>query len=85
MTGWKKWIHSFLHFDLGNEAVAATEKLMQGVRRLGIQTTGAIEYMLHPDRGIAWGGPFNGQRSRQELFQRAGLGNLNGAISGVSA
>src|SRR5262249_5741046 len=26
------------------------------------------EYALYLDRGVAWGGPFNGQRSRQELF-----------------
>jgi predicted O-methyltransferase YrrM len=55
---------------LGDEAVAATEKLVRGTRRLRVQTTGAVEYMLHPDRGIAWGGPFNGQCFRQELFKR---------------
>jgi hypothetical protein len=50
MARWKKWIRSFLHSLVGDEAV------------------GAIEYALFPHRGIAWGGPFNGQRSRQELF-----------------
>ena len=68
MTTWKRRIRSSLHSVLGDEAVAATEKLMHGARRLLVQATGAIEYILHPDRGIAWGGPFNGQRSRQELF-----------------
>jgi hypothetical protein len=65
MWGWKKWIRTFPHLVLGNEA---TEKFAWGVRRLCAQAAGAIEYTLHPDRGIAWGGPFNGQRSRQELF-----------------
>jgi predicted O-methyltransferase YrrM len=29
---------------------------------------GAIEYVRHPNRGDAWGGPFNGQPLRQALF-----------------
>src|SRR5262249_46175014 len=32
------------------------------------EAVGAIEYALYPDRGVACGGPFNGQHSRQELF-----------------
>jgi hypothetical protein len=35
---------------------------------LGEEAVGAIEYALFPDRGNPLGGPFNGQRSRQELF-----------------
>jgi hypothetical protein len=27
-----------------------------------------IEYVLYPERGSAWGGPFNGQQKRLELF-----------------
>jgi hypothetical protein len=54
---------------LGAGAVAATEKLVRGTRTRRLSLSGAIEYMLHPDRGIAWGGPFNGQRSRQNLFR----------------
>ena len=34
----------------------------------GDEVVGAIEYIIYPDRGAAWGGPFNGQRSRQDLF-----------------
>jgi hypothetical protein len=30
--------------------------------------TGAIDYILYPRRGINLGGPFNGQRARQDLF-----------------
>jgi hypothetical protein len=35
---------------------------------LGDELVGVIEYLIYPDRGAAWGGAFNGQRSRQELF-----------------
>jgi hypothetical protein len=34
-------------------AVAGTEELVRGVRRLRIQAAGAFEYVLHPDRGTA--------------------------------
>ena len=34
----------------------------------GDEVAGAVEYIIYPDRGAAWGGPFNGQRSRQDLF-----------------
>jgi predicted O-methyltransferase YrrM len=37
---------------------------------LGDKATGAFEYLIYPDRGAGWGGPFNGQRARQELFYR---------------
>jgi hypothetical protein len=30
---------------------------------------GAIDYLIHPNRGVALGGPFNGQRYRQSLFK----------------
>ena len=68
MMRWKNWIRSSLHSMLGDKAVAATEKLVRGVRDLRAAVAGAIEYTVHPDRGIAWGGAFNGQRSRKELF-----------------
>lgn len=36
---------------------------------LADEAIGAIEYILNPNRGrIAFGGPFNGQHSRQEMF-----------------
>ena len=69
MTRWKRWVRSSLHSTLGTGAVSATEKFVRGTRRLHHELAGAIEYTLHPDRGIAWGGPFNGQRSRQDLFR----------------
>src|SRR5262245_36619534 len=73
MAGWGVYL-------LGEEAAAATGKAAAATRkfvrkfvlgvgwRLRSQVTGAIEYALHPDRGIAWGGAFNGQRFRQNLF-----------------
>ena len=36
---------------------------------LGPQVVGMIDYVRFPSRGRAWGGPFNGQLSRQALFQ----------------
>jgi hypothetical protein len=38
-------------------------------RLLGDHILGIIDFYRHPERKNAWGGPFNGQRSRQELFQ----------------
>jgi hypothetical protein len=35
----------------------------------GDVVVGVVEYLIHPDRGVAWGGPFNGQRYRQDLFK----------------
>jgi hypothetical protein len=67
MTGWKNWIGRYPHFLLSSEVVAATKNWVR--RHLPDEVVGAIEYVLHSDRGIAWGGPFNGQRFRQELFQ----------------
>lgn len=37
-------------------------------RLLGDTLVGTIEYYLHPEKGIGWGGPFNGQPARQALF-----------------
>jgi predicted O-methyltransferase YrrM len=68
MTRWKNGIRVSLHYTLGDEAVAVTERLMRRARHLRAELAGAIEYTLHPERGIAWGGPFNGQRARQDLF-----------------
>ena len=36
---------------------------------LGEQIIGMIDYIRYPDRGAAWGGPFNGQPVRQALFR----------------
>jgi hypothetical protein len=36
---------------------------------LGEQIIGMIDYIRSPDRGAAWGGPFNGQPVRQALFR----------------
>jgi hypothetical protein len=66
MTGWKNWMSSSLHSNFGDEALVATKNWVR--RHLPEQVTGGIEYMLYPDRSMAWGGPFNGQRSRQDLF-----------------
>ena len=32
-------------------------------------TLGVIDYIRFPERGVAWGGPFNGQTARQALFR----------------
>jgi predicted O-methyltransferase YrrM len=69
MTQWKNWIRSSLHSTLGDEAVTATEKLVRGLRDFRAEVAGAIEYTLHQDRGIAWGGAFNGQCFRKDLFE----------------
>jgi hypothetical protein len=69
MTRWKNRIRSYLHFVVSDKAVTVTEALVRKVRYLRAEASGAIEYTLHPERGIAWGGPFNGQRARQDLFQ----------------
>src|SRR5580658_4353370 len=37
---------------------------------LRTRVVGALRYLLHPERGSAWGGPFNGQVARQALFAR---------------
>jgi FkbM family methyltransferase len=50
------------------------EKLQRKVRAiarnaLSEQTTGMINYYRLPERKNEWGGPFNGQRYRQQLFK----------------
>lgn len=35
---------------------------------LGGQPLGMLDYIRFPERGAAWGGPFNGQPARQALF-----------------
>jgi hypothetical protein len=37
--------------------------------RLAGETVGVIDYIRAPERGSAWGGPFNGQSARQTLFK----------------
>lgn len=36
----------------------------------GNRLRGGMEFVLRPGRGVAWGGPFNGQQARQVLFKR---------------
>jgi hypothetical protein len=38
-------------------------------RLVGEPMLGALDYWRFPERGRAWGGPFNGQTARQALFQ----------------
>jgi hypothetical protein len=33
------------------------------------QILGVLDYLRYPHRGVAWGGPFNGQPARQALFR----------------
>jgi hypothetical protein len=48
---------------------ALRRSFRRGIRLLlGDRLLGAIDYALYPDRGAAWGGPFNGQRFRVALF-----------------
>src|SRR5262245_4270536 len=37
--------------------------------RIRFELRGALDYFLHPKRGEAWGGAFNGQRARVALFE----------------
>jgi hypothetical protein len=49
---------------------ALRESISLRVRSLlGDQLFGIIDYARFPDRATAWGGPFNGQLFRQELFR----------------
>lgn len=45
-------------------SVASAVKRLLGDRRVG-----QLDFWRFPGRGSAWGGPFNGQQSRQRLFQ----------------
>jgi predicted O-methyltransferase YrrM len=67
---WKNWVRRALHSLLGDEVANATKNWVRRSLRpmLVDEVVGAVEYMIYPDRGTAWGGPFNGQRSRQDLF-----------------
>ena len=70
MTQWKNWLHRSVRFILGDAAVGVTKKWVRHFLSLylGDEVVGAVEYLIYPDRAAAWGGPFNGQRSRQDLF-----------------
>lgn len=40
------------------------------VMRSAVQTAaGALDYWRHPEQRAGWGGPFNGQRARRQLFE----------------
>jgi predicted O-methyltransferase YrrM len=56
---------------LGDQLTTALRQSFGRVTRLiiGDQWFGAIEYAMYPDRGVAWGGAFNGQPFRQALFR----------------
>jgi hypothetical protein len=43
------------------------KRLVRGL--LGETTIGVIDYYRRPERGEAWGGPFNGQSLRKALFE----------------
>ena len=40
-----------------------------GSRLLGEQIMGMVDYIRHPERALAWGGPFNGQQGRRAIFE----------------
>jgi predicted O-methyltransferase YrrM len=45
-------------------------RLKGALRRvLGDTATGVLDYLMRPERGEAFGGPFNGQRARVALFE----------------
>jgi len=54
-------------------AMSATSGLSALARRVFVrlagETVGVIDYIRAPERGSAWGGPFNGQSARQALFK----------------
>lgn len=39
------------------------------IKLIGETTAGRLEYIVQPNRGQKWGGPFNGQQFRQRIFQ----------------
>lgn len=39
------------------------------IKLIGETNAGRLEYLAVPNRGQKWGGPFNGQRFRQQIFQ----------------
>jgi hypothetical protein len=47
-----------------------TEIKAFAARLLGDTALGWIDFIRSPERGAAWGGPFNGQRYRQALFHQ---------------
>jgi len=49
------------------ELVALVKRVLS--RLLGEQAIGVINYIRSPERGSAWGGPFNGQSARQARFR----------------
>jgi hypothetical protein len=60
MTRWKGPLRQLL----GDTANALIEFL-----RRRFELRGALDYLMHPERGGGWGGPFNGQRARVALFE----------------
>jgi hypothetical protein len=73
MVRWKNWLRRPLQLLLGDaaaglgEAVAADANKNSLLRSVGDEIVGAAAYFIYP--GLGGGGPFNGQRSRRELFQ----------------
>ncbi|HEX3883731.1 MAG TPA: hypothetical protein VHW66_13805 [Stellaceae bacterium] len=58
------------HFTTKLSLLNIKERLKQLIRRLlGDTALGAIDYYRNPQRGVGWGGPFNGQHGRQRLFK----------------
>jgi hypothetical protein len=59
-----------LHFSALNVSMTLLLAVKALVHRtLGPQVVGMIDYVRAPSCGKVWGGPFNGQLSRQALFQ----------------
>jgi FkbM family methyltransferase len=58
-----RWIGDGRTRSLGAKIKAAARYLLDG------QTIGMVDYYRYPERRNAWGGPFNGQVYRRQLFE----------------
>ena len=58
-------------FQHNNRPITRMNRILKaGVRQfVGDRNLGAIDYYRNPRRGVAWGGPFNGQACRRLLFE----------------
>jgi hypothetical protein len=65
VTLWKHPLRRAFHRLLGDTAANSLIEFL----RLRFELYGALDYLMHPERGEAWGGPFNGQRARVALFE----------------
>jgi hypothetical protein len=53
--------------SMAADPVAFAKRVFRTV--FGDQALGMLDYLRFPDRGVAWGGAFNGQPARQALFR----------------